>query len=309
VVGAVTLAVVYLTPRRPAELTSIEEVPERFAKLILEEPEVKAPPIALPTPPQVAVETPKAAAAEPKVEAKPAPAPARPTPRRSEPPKVAANEGQAGRQRAQQEVAQLEQVATSLDKVLADVTAGLESKSDGGAARGSELPRRRTRSGRGAGQVAGVGPVAAAAGATVGSAGAIAGARIEIESIEGGSGGSGSGGAGSARGGEGRSAQATGGGETRTDASLLAVVRKYAPGIQFCYDNELEKNPSLGGKLIVAITVAASGQVTDATVVKDTLRSAALTACALAQIEAWKFPPIDSGEVTFQAPFVFTPPE
>jgi hypothetical protein len=43
--------------------------------------------------------------------------------------------------------------------------------------------------------------------------------------------------------------------------------------------------------------------------VQDTLGSAALTSCALAQIEAWHFPSIPAGDVTFRAPFVFTPPE
>ena len=92
-------------------------------------------------------------------------------------------------------------------------------------------------------------------------------------------------------------------------ASLLAVVRKYAPGIRFCYENELKKKPGLGGKLVVAITVAAAGNVTEAVIVQDTLGSAALTQCAIAQIVAWRFPAISQGVVTFRAPFVFTPPE
>jgi hypothetical protein len=101
----------------------------------------------------------------------------------------------------------------------------------------------------------------------------------------------------------------SGGGDLRSDASLLAVVRKYAAGIRFCYDNELKRAPTLRGKLVVAITVAASGEVTDARVVEDTLRSGELTSCAIAQIRTWKFPRIADGVVTFQAPFVFTPPE
>jgi len=95
----------------------------------------------------------------------------------------------------------------------------------------------------------------------------------------------------------------------RSNSALLGVVRKYAAGIRFCYDNELKKDASLRGKLIVSITVAASGSVTDAAVVENTLGSPALTSCALAQIRSWKFPEISEGVVTFQAPFVFTPPE
>jgi len=40
----------------------------------------------------------------------------------------------------------------------------------------------------------------------------------------------------------------------------------------------------------------------------DTLGSDGLAKCALSQIRDWKFPPIASGVTTFQAPFVFTPP-
>ena len=97
--------------------------------------------------------------------------------------------------------------------------------------------------------------------------------------------------------------------QIRSDAQLLAVVRKYAPGIQYCYDNELKKAPGLGGKLLVSITVAANGRVTEAAIVQDSVGSAGLKSCALAQIEAWKFPKVEEGVVTFQAPFVFTPPE
>lgn len=288
VVGAVVLAAAYLAPKRIVEMTSVDEVPDRFAKLILEEPAKEAAPrVELPEPPEVVLETPKDV---------PKPKPA---PRRQTKPKVAQDRGKVGRERAAQEVAQLQEVSRSLDKVLADVSASLASTDDGKKER-REPRRRRTRSGRAAAQVASATPTVRDLGAA-GSASAIAGARISIESLaEAGLP------APAARRGDGSRARA---GEVRSDADLLAVVRKYAPGIQFCYDNELKKQPGLGGKLIVSITVAASGRVAGATIVKDTVRSAAMAGCALAQIRAWKFPAVPEGEVTFQAPFVFTPPE
>jgi TonB family protein len=153
-----------------------------------------------------------------------------------------------------------------------------------------------------------------------GASSRIEGTSIALESIAIGMGGGGGGDAGGAIGGsDGGVAGGTGSGtgvggsvgrsQIRSDAQLLAVVRKYAPGIQFCYDNELKKTPGLGGKLLVSITVTSSGRVTDAAIVQDSVRSAALAQCALAQIEAWKFPEVEEGVVTFQAPFVFTPPE
>lgn len=94
----------------------------------------------------------------------------------------------------------------------------------------------------------------------------------------------------------------------RSNESLLSVVRRYAPGIQFCYDNELRKKPGLRGKLVVAMVVLANGTVSEATIVEDTLNSPAVRSCALAQIKGWQFPAIASGVTSFKTPFVFTPP-
>ena len=90
---------------------------------------------------------------------------------------------------------------------------------------------------------------------------------------------------------------------------MLAVIQKYAAGIQYCYGNELKRMPGLKGKLVVAISVAASGEVMEATVVQNTVGSERLASCALSQIREWRFPPIAEGVTAFQAPFVFTPPQ
>jgi TonB family protein len=95
----------------------------------------------------------------------------------------------------------------------------------------------------------------------------------------------------------------------RSNDSLLATVRRYAPGIQFCYENELKKNAGLRGKLVVSLTVLADGSVSDVVVVENTLGSDAVVGCALAQMEGWQFASIAGGVSTFKAPFVFTPPD
>jgi len=119
-------------------------------------------------------------------------------------------------------------------------------------------------------------------------------------------GGTGSGGGGG--GGSGGNGRGAAPGVYRSNASLMAIVQKYAAGIQFCYGNELKRHEGLKGKLVVALTVAASGEVTEAVVVQNTLGVPSLTACALSQIRDWKFPAIPTGVTTFQVPFVFTPP-
>lgn len=297
--GILFLAVVYLTPRQAVEITSVEQVPDRIAKLILEEP--APPPTAaakavVEPAPEVVMEKPEAI---PVPKPKPVAVPENVGQRRQAPKPVPEDRGTAGREMAKKQVTeQLAAVTTSLDKTLSDLTTSLASSDDGKPKKPRRSARRRTRGGRKAEQLAGV----AAAASTVESnaaASSIGGARIAVETLaaleaedfpEG-------------------AAGAATRNEYRSDASLLAVVRRYAPGIQFCYDNELKKVPGLGGKLVVSLTVAASGRVTEAMIVKDTVGSGGLESCALAQIEAWKFPAIPEGTVAFQAPFIFTPPE
>lgn len=307
-IGLVVLALGLFVPKSRVS-DDIEAVPERFAKLILEQPEKpKAP---LPKPREAAqavIDAPPPPAPMPKPEPVKAPPRADVAPRRSAAPVVPEDRGTAGRERAKEATQQLAAAATSIDGVLAGLDQVLDAKTESPAA--SRSPRRRgARSGRAAADVATAGALPAG---EVGSSGssALGGARIEIAAI--GSVESGGGGAPGGTGSSGAKSGVDGGtanGELRSDASLLAVVRKYAPGIRFCYENELKKTPSLGGKLIVAITVSAPGNVTNAVVVTDTIGSRELTQCALAQIEAWKFPAIPAGDVTFRAPFVFTPPE
>lgn len=300
-VGVLFLAVVYLTPRRSVEITSVDQVPDRIAKLILDEP-APAPALAPPKPvaepkPEVVMEQPKDV---PKPKPEPTPVPRNVGQRRQTPPQpVPEDRGTAGREMAQKQVTQqLAAVTGALETTIADLETALSSSDDGQPRQPRRRARRATRRGRSASDLAGVAtPVTTVE--TDAAASSIGGARIAVETIA----------ELEAEDFPGGTSGAATRNEHRSDASLLAVVRRYAPGIRFCYDNELKKAPGLGGKLVVSITVAASGRVTEAVLVKDTVGSAGLTSCALLQIEAWKFPAIPEGTVTFQAPFVFTPPE
>lgn len=307
-IGLVVLALGLLVPKSRVP-DDIEEVPERFAKLILEQPAKPKPPAPKPREAaQAVIDAPPPPAPMPKPEPVKAPPRADVAPRRSAAPVVPEDRGTAGRERAKEATQQLAAATTSIDGVLAGLDQVLDAKTETPAA--SRSPRRRgARSGRAASDVATAGALPAGEVGASGSS-ALGGARIEIAAIGGIE--SGGGGAPGGTGSSGAKSGVDGGtanGELRSDASLLAVVRKYAPGIRFCYENELKKTPDLGGKLIVAITVSAPGNVTNAVVVTDTIGSRELTQCALAQIEAWKFPAIPAGDVTFRAPFVFTPPE
>ena len=297
IAGLLFLIAVLIAPVREVAVTRVEQLPERFARLIIEKPK--------PRPAPAEPETRMAQQAEPeaaKPETPPAPEPqAQPRVRRLD----AARErppdaGAQGRRRAQVATATVQQATKAIDKSLAGLSASLQSTS-ADAGRPSRRRARTVRAGRSGGDLAAVDATVSGGAADLGGS-AVEGTLVAIgglsaaEPAAAGGGADGAVGSGSAP------------GVYRSTASLLAVVQKYAAGIQYCYGNELKHDPSLAGKLVVAITVSASGRVTEATVVQNTVRSQALSACALSQIREWRFPAIEGGATTFQAPFVFTPP-
>lgn len=91
----------------------------------------------------------------------------------------------------------------------------------------------------------------------------------------------------------------------RTPESIRATVTKRLAGIQAEYDAQLKKNPRMGGgKVSVRFTIAASGEVTAAEVVEDTVGNPALAAAVVARVRSWRFAPA-AGETTVIYPFVF----
>ncbi|MCB1185088.1 energy transducer TonB, partial [bacterium] len=266
--------------------------------------------------PQVARAEPEPAprTSPPPVE-RPRPRPARAETKTETAPKVAPDAGTAGREKARVEVAQnLAQATASLDKAIGDLGKALPAadRKDNGRERPRRQARGSVRGARTSTQLEAVDLVADLSAAT-GGEGAVGARTIDVAAITqvalAGSGeGFGDGAGGGGGDGTGASAPGGAGGEIRSNASLLAVVRRYAPGIQFCYENVLKQDPGLRGKLVVNLTVAADGTVDDVIVLEDTLDSAAVTTCVLAQMRDWRFEAVPAGVVTFQAPFVFTPP-
>ena len=296
------VALFALKPLRNLEVVRVVLPPDRTVILKEIVPEPPAPAEALePEREQVSVQK----VADPPVVKAPEPEVIPPTtPLKIQPPKpVDRVAAEAGRERARAATAELAKATASLDKALGDLTSslGAPKSRDYRAAR-----RARTRnvgSGRTDGQLGAVGNGVAGSGAADVGGSAVQGKVVAIGSLAAApptqerAGAEGGIGAGSRP------------GVYRTNASLLAVIQKYAAGIQYCYESELKRDETLRGKLVVAMTVTAAGAVQEATVVRNTVGSERLAACALSQIRSWRFPPIDGGLTTFQAPFVFTPPK
>jgi TonB family protein len=211
------------------------------------------------------------------------------------------DKGKLGQQRAREATAQLASASDPMDKSLDDLARALSDRVNATPEPGHHKRERGVGGGRAADAIGAIDAGLAGSGRADLDHSGVEGTQVAIGSLAASK-------ATDAAGTDDPSARGSAPGIYRSNASLLAVIQRYQAGIQYCYGNELKRDASLRGKLVVALTVTAAGQVSEAIVVQNTLGSERLSSCALAQIREWKFPPIASGVTTFQVPFVFTPP-
>jgi TonB family protein len=94
----------------------------------------------------------------------------------------------------------------------------------------------------------------------------------------------------------------------RSSEAIRAVLLRHVPAVKYCYERRLRENPGLAGKIVVMITVAPDGSVSDAAAVSSTIGDAEVEQCILSRIRQWKdFEPIgpDEGTVTFKQTYAF----
>ncbi len=93
------------------------------------------------------------------------------------------------------------------------------------------------------------------------------------------------------------------------DRDVIArVIRRHQNEIKFCYEQELNKDPNLAGKVAVMFTIDPAGAVSDASVSETSLNNATTESCMLSRIRRWKFPePKGGGVVTVTFPWLFKP--
>jgi TonB family protein len=85
---------------------------------------------------------------------------------------------------------------------------------------------------------------------------------------------------------------------------IRRVVRQHRREIKFCYEQELQKNKELKGRVIVKFTISATGSVVSAVVKDSSLKSAAVERCMTGKIRRWVFPePKGGGIVIVNYPF------
>jgi len=89
---------------------------------------------------------------------------------------------------------------------------------------------------------------------------------------------------------------------------IARVIQEHQSEIKYCYEVQLNRNPSLAGKVTVLFTIDGTGTVVDGQVSETTLNNADTEKCMLAKIRRWKFPePAGNGIVKVNFPWIFKP--
>jgi hypothetical protein len=93
------------------------------------------------------------------------------------------------------------------------------------------------------------------------------------------------------------------------DRSLIdEVIRRNLSQIRYCYQRELNRDPDLGGKVVVKFTISGDGTVSSAGTKSTTLGNASVESCINARFQRMTFPaPKGGGLAIVSYPFLFQP--
>ncbi len=93
------------------------------------------------------------------------------------------------------------------------------------------------------------------------------------------------------------------------DRSLIdEVIKRHMNQIRYCYQRELTKNASLGGKIVIKFTIAKDGTVSAASKKTSTMNNGAVESCIVGRFMRMQFPqPKGGGIVIVSYPFLFSP--
>ena len=88
--------------------------------------------------------------------------------------------------------------------------------------------------------------------------------------------------------------------------AIAAVVNRNIGQIRFCYEQALQMNPKLAGRVKMNFTIGSIGRVTVANVAFSSLNSPSAHECMVLRLKSWQFPaPAGGANVSVSYPFVF----
>lgn len=87
---------------------------------------------------------------------------------------------------------------------------------------------------------------------------------------------------------------------------LGGFVRARMAAIKACYENQLKRNPGLKGRIRIRFTILETGGLADIAAIENTLGSPEVAACILGTMRSWRTPFRPNGTVQVEYPFVFS---
>lgn len=93
------------------------------------------------------------------------------------------------------------------------------------------------------------------------------------------------------------------------DRALIdEVIKRKMSQIRYCYTRELQKDPTLAGKIVIGFTIARDGSVSTASPKSTTVNNGAVEGCIVQRFRQMQFPePKGGGIVVVSYPFLFSP--
>lgn len=88
---------------------------------------------------------------------------------------------------------------------------------------------------------------------------------------------------------------------------LGAFVRARQGLIRSCYENALKRNPALKGRLRIRFTILETGGIADISVIENGMGSPEVASCITGAMRAWRTPFHPAGPVTAEFPWFFSP--
>ncbi len=86
---------------------------------------------------------------------------------------------------------------------------------------------------------------------------------------------------------------------------IAAVINKNLGQVRFCYEQGLQSDPNLNGRVAVAFVIGGNGAVKVANVDNSTMNSKAIEDCIVMRLKTWQFPLPQGGvDVKVSYPFV-----
>ncbi len=92
----------------------------------------------------------------------------------------------------------------------------------------------------------------------------------------------------------------------RDNAAINQIVASHRSSIRLSYQKFLRRDPSLAGKITVRFTITASGTISNITILENSTGNGELEQEIIRKIRMWQFDEIPEGDVTVTYPFVFS---